>query len=312
MDFYDLKDTLKTLQPGVAQRRIEDIKTNVKLLHAMPFNGNHVGALCDVLQSIVRKDTSGYLKNLSVLEEVVKRPSNVIEIMITFLKTETPITDDELLQTICFLSSHNKIKALKKDTFTSYGGESIYKDLTKLYESKDTSSKRIRKLVDTSISDVESHDREVIYFLLTSGNVAPPLAFDIDRVAKRCDVDIVRLILEELPGTPLKQITDLIKGSPSRQGGESKKVKKYTTKLAWLLRLISAHDAQTFIAAVNNASARLAMLPRHIARNYTIALEWLESSESSDSSGSSGSSGNSGNSGNENAQIVNNAIYENS
>ncbi|KAK8039494.1 hypothetical protein PG993_007905 [Apiospora rasikravindrae] len=302
MDFSDLKDTLKTMHPGVAQRRLKDLQSNTALLNAMPFNGNHAGALCDVLQCIARKETSGYRNNMSLLEKCARKPSNITETMATFLDAETPISNEELIQTICFLSSKDKIQTLKKEALTSYEGQSFYDDLKKLYEPKDISSTKLRKLVDKSIDDIEPHDREVIYFHLTSGSLAPTLLSDIDRIAKRCDVDIVKQILDELPahwetpGSPVEHLMAMLKSTPSRQGGESRKVHKHTADLGWHLRLISAQDAQTLVAAVDRASARLAIMPRHVARNYTTALQQLDSDDHDDY---------------EKAKIVNTAIYEN-
>ncbi|KAK8133651.1 hypothetical protein PG984_005663 [Apiospora sp. TS-2023a] len=282
MSKSNLRYLLDVMSPGVAQRRLATLETNTEFLNAMPFNGDYAEKLKDVLGFIAREDTPNRQHSMAILETHIQRSPKIMEAMSNFLRDTTPISDDELLQTVCFLLSEEKFEAFDELWLTSREGMTIYDELEELYSTKDVAADDIRHCAHQLIGDLKSIDREVFYFHLKSNNLTPPLASDIDRLARRCNHYIAGEVLQELPeswgvtGTPLGQFTALLKRAPGHHIVVSEPDKRYAAKLGWAVRNLSAYDAETLISSFNRASARLAMMPRCIARNYYTASEQLD------------------------------------
>ncbi|KAK8094820.1 hypothetical protein PG997_001505 [Apiospora hydei] len=222
------------------------------------------------------------------LEQGLRNRASVINAVISFLQAKLVVSDDELLRSLCFLSSKERLKALDKEALDCSEAVEIYEHLAKLYRSKKgASAAKIRELVRELVHDVEPKDRAVFYCHFTAGSTTPPLTSDIDRLAIRCNFHVAKQVLHELPkswkttpDSPLGQVTALLKRSPDHEDEETGAMDDdYRAELAWLIRLLGAEDAKTLFAAVDGARARLLLLPRHAARNYATALKRLHGSD---------------------------------
>ncbi|KAK8039493.1 hypothetical protein PG993_007904 [Apiospora rasikravindrae] len=305
MSTYSLRNALDGMHPAIARYHLQELETYSALHNAIPFNIDMAGALKDVLEAIAREEATIRRGAMWCLEQGVKNQLSVIKAMVSFLQAKIVVSDDELLRTLCFLTSKEKLKALDKDALDSSEAIEIYDHLYKVYRSKQrASAAKISDLIKDLVRDVEEpKDRAVLYYHFTADTITPPLASKIDRLVKRCNVNVAKQVLHELPmswktapGSPLGEVVALLRRSPNHQiEGTQVMDDDYKTELAWLVRLLGAHDAQTLLAAVDGARARLILLPRHAARNYATALKRMK-----------------GNDGDKKAKKINKAIYENS
>ncbi|KAK7921419.1 hypothetical protein PG985_009441 [Apiospora marii] len=253
MDVFQLRGVLDHIHPSVADRRLRMMDTNNELLNALSFDTTSIEELRYVLQSIAMYDALVY--DHKDLENAIKHSTDAIRTIIDFLKAETPILLEELLQTIYLGSTKEKIETLDKDSLISRDGVEIYDRLRRFYQSRNVRAEDIlQSVTHRSIQDMAPYDKEIFYFHLSSGLTIPPLFSDIDRFANRCTIHVVP------------------ERAPRHHTGAADPDNKYATELGRAIRMLGAQDATTLLSAVDSVYAKLAIMPRHIMGNYRKAL----------------------------------------
>ncbi|KAK8087290.1 hypothetical protein PG994_002264 [Apiospora phragmitis] len=200
-----LEEVLHKMHPAVAEQRLAKITTDAKLLKALPFNGDHLGQLRHLLQSIVRNGKLG-VREVADLH-LHAWPDRIVEAMVECLQAGLlPIVSDEELHLVClrFLSAKT-LGVLLHPAFVSdsNNGFDRYHDTLDLQfrlHKKDTSDRLVLKMINRIIHKLNPAQRETLYYaLLFAAGVKPPyLPAQMLQLAMACDADVAKQALPHL------------------------------------------------------------------------------------------------------------------
>ncbi|KAK8009290.1 hypothetical protein PG991_011841 [Apiospora marii] len=279
-----LADILEHLHPVIAKRRIRELDTNPKVLRAMPFNGDHVSALREALEEIAG---GGKVNIKALVTRLMNRnwPDEAFYILEGVLEAAAPITDEEL-RNVCLRSlDKNTAKVFNKSN--PFVGRMAYQDvgdkLAKYFAGSVRDEKKLLRIVDGMIKHSSKEDlrmgkirREALYFYLIANNPSGSQSgwhdSDMLDLAKRCGLHVSRYAVflikaKSQPSSKLRQVIRCMEKAPRTMSTD------YFTELYSLIRQLDAKDAKTLFEVVDEACTRLHGLPRHIARNYLMALK---------------------------------------
>ncbi|KAK8108048.1 uncharacterized protein PG998_010061 [Apiospora kogelbergensis] len=280
------EELLYRMHPAIAEQRLAKLSTEAKLLKVLPFNGDHLGQLRLLLQSIVRKGKpgEGEITNLNL----DLWPDGILQAMNTSLQTAvTPISNDELrLACLRFLNARN-CDILKHPIFRSDDGNSILQqyyaalDAQFRVQKRDTSDKRVLNNINGVIRKLTPAQKETLYYalLFTSGRRPPYFPAQMLRLAMACDADVAKQALPHLDFScqpwGIKRVVTCLKRAQwssttkTRASAGTKWMDpNYTAELYGLLQRLEPLEAEMVFTAVRRAHARLHYMPRYLAQNY--------------------------------------------
>ncbi|KAK8133650.1 hypothetical protein PG984_005662 [Apiospora sp. TS-2023a] len=272
-----LKTILDNLLPCVAAIRHVELDTNTKLLHALPFNGDHAEALKIVLDKVSDEDRSKYEVAMSYLERCWDKPQQVTDAMIDFLRSYTLVTNDELRLACWRHMSKDNVETLQHHTFGNLRRmqPDICYRLSRIYNKPKLNKRALLHIIDWIVENATEEEREALYFSLTHYVETSFLSSDITRLVARCNSDIAKealhVITEEWKDDSMEALINCLKESQAHQLG-TKMDPDYTAELSRLIQAANSYEGETFYNAVDIACTRLCALPRNIARNYDKAL----------------------------------------
>ncbi|KAK6825485.1 hypothetical protein PG987_012979 [Apiospora arundinis] len=252
---------LHKMHPAIAEQRLAKLSTEVKLLKALPFNGDHLDQLRLLLQSIIRK---GKVTDREIMAlNLDMWPDGIIQAMNSSLQTAaTTISNDELrLACLRFLNVRNcdilKHPVFRSDADTVLQQYYVTLDAQFRVQQRDTSDKRA---------------------------AGPPyFASQMLRLAMACDADVAKQALPHLDFScqpwGIKRVVACLKRaqwlsvtpSKTRAGaanGGRYMDPNYTAELHGLLQRLEPLEAEMVFTAVRRAHARLHFMPRFLAQNY--------------------------------------------
>ncbi|KAK7977240.1 hypothetical protein PG996_003310 [Apiospora saccharicola] len=282
-----LTDILEHLHPLIAKCRTRELDTDPKVLRAMPFNGDHVSALREALEDIA---SGGKVDIKNLTSRLMSRswPDEAFFILQSVLEAAAPITDDEL-RNVC-LRSLNKNTAKVFNNSTPFNNLMAYQDvgdqLAEYFAGSKRDERKLLKIIDGMIKHSNTKDlrmsqfakirREALYFHMIANNPTgyQPAYHDSDvlNLTKRCESHVARYAVSLIKAQPkpspqLRQVIRCMENGPVTMDSD------YIIELYTLIRPLDAKDATTLFKAVNEVCTRLHSLPRHIARNYWMALK---------------------------------------
>lgn len=274
---------LEHMHPLIAKRRIRELDTNAKVLRATPFNGDHIAALREVLEEIARREKVD-IKSLTSRLMSRSWPDPAYYTLQAILDTAAPITDAELRSAcLCYFNKHtakvfdNSRPFASDMTYQSFGDK-----LVKYFACSTRDERKLLKIIDGLLKHSHTDDRlhgkirrEALYFYLVSHSSSGyPSSYhdsDILRLAGRCGLHVAMYAVSWIKEScqPSSQLRRVIR---CMEKGSRTMSRDYITELSTLVRQLDAKEATIFFEAVDAACAQLHSLPRHIARNYLMAL----------------------------------------
>ncbi|KAK7977239.1 hypothetical protein PG988_004729 [Apiospora saccharicola] len=280
-----LEEILHRLHPAVAEQRLAKIPTDVKLLKALPFNGDHIDELRHLLQLIVRHGGLGVREVADV--HIHAWPDRVIEAMVDCLQASiSAIVSDEELHLVClrFLNA-DTLGVLKHQAFMSDSNNGFDRyhdslDLQFRLHKKDTSDRLVLKMINRIVHKLNPFQRETLFYaLISAAGIRPPyLPAQMLQLATTCDADVAIQAIPHLDfdcQSPLvKKIVRVMKRSrwSTTPGGDKRMDPHSTAELYELLQRLDRLDMEVVSTAIKRAHARLLYMPRYIAQNYIDAL----------------------------------------
>ncbi|KAK8025365.1 hypothetical protein PG990_003188 [Apiospora arundinis] len=280
---------LHKMHPAIAEQRLAKLSTEVKLLKALPFNGDHLDQLRLLLQSIIRK---GKVTDREIMAlNLDMWPDGIIQAMNSSLQTAaTTISNDELrLACLRFLNVRNcdilKHPVFRSDADTVLQQYYVTLDAQFRVQQRDTSDKRVLNSINGILRKLTPPQKEAMYYalLFTSGRRPPYFASQMLRLAMACDADVAKQALPHLDFScqpwGIKRVVACLKRaqwlsvtpSKTRAGaanGGRYMDPNYTAELHGLLQRLEPLEAEMVFTAVRRAHARLHFMPRFLAQNY--------------------------------------------
>lgn len=283
MSLSTLEGILETLPTWVAWRRLEDLETNTKFLHFMPFNGDYTDILRNLLSHIFRHDDVPYGDTITELGGQLRWPETVTQAMIDFLRSYTPVTDEELRLACWRYLNKDSVETLNHCTFKNLRRKQpdIIDNLIRIYGKPEFNKRAALNNINLAVANMNEKERECLYFKMTEDAGLQYLSSDIERLVARCNPYVGKQVLVEYnktwhdSGPEKENIATCLGGAKDHQIGTMMSP-EYTAELTRLIQTTKTCDIQRLSEAVNRICARLAELPRLITRNYRAALKSVE------------------------------------
>lgn len=272
------------MHPLIAKRRIRELDTNPQLLLVIPFNGEHISALREVLVEISR---GGQVDMKSLISRLELRfwPSEAYYSLFHILATAALITNTEL-RTAC-------LQHLNKNTIDIFESSTTFADcityqevgdkLIKYFAGNQRDEQMLLEISDGMIEHfytgddfwLEKNRREALYFYLISHDLSIHQPgyhdFEMLTLAHRCSLHVAMhaATMVHAAGPSSPRLQGIIR---CMETGSRTMDSVYITELYTLMHQLNANESTIFVEAVYSSCAKLYSLPRHIARNYQMAL----------------------------------------
>ncbi|KAK7921423.1 hypothetical protein PG985_009445 [Apiospora marii] len=276
---------LEFIHPLIAKRRIRELDINPEVLRAISFNSDCVSTLREVLDEISHGGQFD-AQFLASRLQIGNWPMEAYNCLLDILITAAPITDTEF-RSAC-------LQCLNKDTTEIFKNSKTFANcityhefgekLTKYFAGDQRDEQKFLEIIDGMVEHSNTDGdsrlgkilREALYFYLISHDSSIYLSGYHDSemltLAKRCSLHVAMhaatIVHASGQSSPrLQKIIRCMKTGSRTMGID------YITELYLLMRQLNANESTIFFEAVYSSCIKLHKLPRHIARNYLVAMD---------------------------------------